>query len=215
MRVLPIMFVLCAVLSQTAVAEDHAIGARIGMLGIGVEYSYRLNERIAVRGGVNGSGFSFDEIEAGIDYGFDLDFDSVSLGVDIHPFKGKFRLSTGLLKNDSGLSAIATPGQSLTIGGTSYAGSDVGRLVGRIGFDSTAPFVAVGWDWLHNKKLGIALDIGVVSQGSPIVSLRADGPIANDPGFIADLAVETLELQQSLDDFDLYPYAMFGLVVRF
>ena len=45
--------------------------------------------------------------------------------------------------------------------------------------------------------------------------MRADGPIASDPQFMDDLAAETLELQQSLDDLDVYPYAMFGVVVRF
>lgn len=215
MRSFAVLLVICAGMSTTAMAEDHAVGVKIGMLGFGVEYAYRVTDRISIRGGLNGSGFSFDETESGIDYGFSLDFDSVSVGVDVYPLKGKFRVSAGLLRNDSGLSAIAAPALDFTIGDTTYSASDVGTLTGRIGFDSTAPYVAVGWDWLHEKKVGIALDIGLLSQGAPVVSMRADGPIAVDPSFIADLAAERLELQQSLDDFDLYPYATFGVVVRF
>jgi hypothetical protein len=196
-------------------AENHSIGARVGLLGLGVEYSYRLSDRLTVRGGLNGSGFSFNESESDIDYSFDLDFDSVYAGIDVHPLKGKFRVSVGALRNDSGLSATSLLTQTLTIGGTTYQAADVGTLVGRVGFDSTAPYLGFGWDWLRNKKVGVALDVGMLSQGSPVVALGATGPIANDPGFISDLATERAELQQELDDLDLYPYAMFGLVVRF
>jgi hypothetical protein len=201
--------------SAEASAENHAIGGRIGNLGLGVEYSYRLNERLTVRAGLNGSGFSFSETESGIDYSFDLDFDSLYAGIDVHPLKGKFRVSVGALQNDSGLSATGLLAQSVTVGGTTYQAEDVGTLFGRVGFDSVAPYLGVGWDWLHDRKVGVALDIGVLSQGSPIVTLGANGPIASDPDFISDLATERAELQASLDDLDLYPYAMFGFVVRF
>jgi hypothetical protein len=215
MRYLLGLVVVGLVVSTEAAAENHAIGGRVGLLGVGVEYSYRLNDRITVRGGLNGSGLSFDETESGIAYTFDLDFDSLYAGVDIHPLKGKFRVSVGALQNDNGLSATGLLVQNVTVGDTTYQASDVGSLYGRIGFDSMAPYLGFGWDWLHDKKVGLALDIGVLSQGSPTVTLGATGPIADNPDFIEDLATERAELQQSLDDLDLYPYAMFGFVVRF
>jgi len=215
MRTLCCLVVLGAAISSPAFADNQAIGARLGLLGVGVEYSYRLNDRFTVRAGLNGSGSSFDERESGIDYVFDLDFDSLTVGVDLHPLKGKFRVSAGLMRNDNSLSAASVLTQSYSVGGTSYQAVDVGTLRGRIGFDSTAPYLGVGWDWLHDLKVGVALDIGILSQGSPIVALSADGPIGSDPGFLADLAIEQAELQQSLDDFDFYPYAMFGVVFRF
>jgi hypothetical protein len=215
MRNLLLAAVLFGVFQPTARAENHAIGARIGFLGIGVDYAYRATERIAIRVGLNGSGISFDETESGIAYAFDLDFDSAVIGIDIHPMKGKFRFSTGVLKNDSSLSATAEATQSITIGDTVYQAAAVGNLTGRVGFDGSAPFLGFGWDWRPEKRVGIALDFGVVSQGAPIVSLRADGPIADDPAFVADLAAEQAELQQSLDDLDVYPFATFGIVARF
>ena len=112
MRSLIVSIMVFAGFSTQALAQDHAVGFRVGMLGLGVEYAYRVSDRISVRGGLNGSGVSFDETESGIDYGFDLDFDSVSVGVDVYPLKSKFRVSAGALKNDSGLSAIASPGQN-------------------------------------------------------------------------------------------------------
>jgi hypothetical protein len=210
------MVLVATLAAVPALAQDHAVGARIGMLGLGVEYSYRVTERIAVRGGLNTSGYSFEETESGIDYDFDLDFDSLSIGVDVHPMQGAFRVSAGLLRNDSALSAQGIgSGGSYTIGDMTYPADQVGSLRGRVGFDDTAPYIAVGWDFLRGKRVGMSLDLGVVDQGAPIVSLSIDGPIGDDPDFQADLAAEVAELQASLDDLDVYPYVMFGVVFRF
>jgi hypothetical protein len=203
------------VICTEAAAEDHTIGGRVGLLGVGVEYSYRLNDRIVFRGGLNRSGLSFDETESGIDYTFDLDFDTLYAGVDVHPLKGKFRVSVGAMQNDNGLSATGLLSGTVEVGDSTYQASDIGTLYGGIGFDSVAPYFGFGFDWLHDKKVGLALDIGVLRQGSPRVTLGATGPISADPGFQSDVATERAELQQSLDDFDLYPYAMLGFVVRF
>ncbi|MDX1561543.1 MAG: hypothetical protein R3305_01375, partial [Gammaproteobacteria bacterium] len=126
-----------------------------------------------------------------------------------------FRFSVGVLQNDSALSAVATPSQSYTIGDTTYDADDVGTLRGRIGFDGTAAFAGLGWDWLRQKKVGVSFDLGLLSQGAPNVRLSADGPIADDPDFQSSLAEEEAELQSSLDDLDLYPYASFGVAFRF
>lgn len=209
------LVVLLGLAAAPALAEDHAIGIRAGLLGIGVEYAYRLTDRLSIRGGLNGSGLDFDETDSGIDYRFNLDFDSLAVGVDVYPRKNVFRLSGGLLRNNSSLSATSVPGQSFTIGGTVYQPSDVGTLRGSIGFDGTAPYLSLGWDWFHKKKVGFALELGVVDQGPPDVSLRADGPIATDPGFMADIAAEEVELRDSLDNLDVYPFAMLGIVIRF
>lgn len=215
MRSLFGLIVLASAASAPAAAEDHAVGVRVGLLGVGVEYAHRLSDRISVRGGVNGSGLDYDATESGIDYRFDLDFDSIAAGVDVYPLKGAFRVSAGLLRNDSSLSATSTATDSVTVGDREYPPEDIGTLRGSVGFGNTAPYVGVGWDWLREKKLGMALELGFVKQGSPDVSLTADGPIADDPAFAEDLAAERAELESSLDKLDLYPYLMLGLVVRF
>ena len=215
MRKSSVVAALLAIAATPAMAQDHAVGVRLGMLGLGVEYSYRINEFITVRGGVNGASYSFDETESGIDYEFDLDFDTLAVGVDIHPFRNRFRVSVGAMKNDNGLSASSTAGQDFDIGDETYTANEVGRLSGRIGFDSAAPYAGVGWDWMRDRKVGLALDLGLLSQGSPKVSFSASGPIASNPDFADDLAAEEAEVQEELDDFDLYPYAMLGVVFRF
>jgi len=215
MRHLTALTIALMLFGTSARAEDHAIGARMGLLGIGVEYSYKINERLIVRGGLNGSGLDFDETESGIDYAFDLDFDSMAIGVDFHPFTGAFRVSGGFLKNDNALTAVGQLTSSVTIGNDTYDPNDVGTLSGSVGFDSTAPYLAVGWDFLHDKKVGMSFELGLVKQGAPVVSLSASGPIASDPDFMDDIEAERAELESDLDDLDVYPFAMLGLVVRF
>ena len=196
-------------------AQDHAVGAKIGFLGLGVEYSYLLNDLITIRGAIYGSTYSFDDTNSGIDYTLDLEFDSLSVGVDFHPTEGPLRLSVGALSNDNGIAAQSNPTQSFDIGGTTYSAADVGTLRAAIGFDSVAPYASIGWDWSRTKSFGVSLDLGVISQGSPTVRLSADGPILGDPSFASDIAAEEIELQNSLDDFDLFPFAALGFMFRF
>lgn len=204
-----------AVVCVDAAAQEHAVGAKIGMLGLGVEYSYPFSERLSARGGIYGSSYSFDQAEAGIDYEFELNWESISVALDFHPAKSPLRLSAGLLQNDNGLSALSNVSQDVTVGGTTYTPAEVGTLRGEIGFDSVAPFFAVGWDWSRNKRFGVTLDLGVLDQGSPRVSLTADGSLLGDPAFEADRAAEEAQLEASLNDLDLFPFATIGLVFRF
>lgn len=207
---------MMALQSGVARAEGHALAAKAGFLGLGVEYTYQFSERVSFRAGVNGSEYGFDGVESGIRYDFDLIWDSLSFAVDFHPRKSPLRISAGLLSNDNGLEAISRPAGNVTVGGTTYTPDEVGTLRAGIEFDSTAPFVGLGWDWSRNKRrFGVSFDLGVVSQGEPRLSLVADGDLIGDPAFQSDIAAERLELQDSLDDFDLLPYATLGLVFRF
>ena len=215
MRIAAALLVLLTFIQSPAHAEGHSIGGKAGLLGLGVEYSYSISERIAFRGALYGSGYSFDATEGGIDYDFELNWDSSSVGVDLHPFTGPFRLSVGLLANDNGLSATSTPTQSVLVGNTVYTPAEIGTLSGSVGFDGTTPFVGLGWDWSKSKRVGFSLDLGLVSQGSPDVALVASGLLAGDPNFAADLAAEEAELEDALDDLDVLPFASFGVTFRF
>lgn len=196
-------------------AQDHAVTAKLGMLGLGIEYAYPLSERFAVRGGLYGSSFSSDDTRSEIEYDFEVDWDSISIALDYHPRQGPFRLTVGVLPNDNGLSATGIASRDVTIGGTTYTPSEAGTLQAEIGFDSVAPFVGLGWDWSRGKRFGVALDLGVLSQGSPEVALSADGTLFGDPLFEAELAEEEAELEHSLRNLDLYPFAILGVVFRF
>ena len=199
-----------------AYGEGHAVAAKAGSLGLGVEYTYAINERVSVRGGLNGANFGFDSAEAGIEYEFDFIWDSISVGVDFHPRQGPLRLSAGILSNDNGMEAFSRPTTDIVIGATTYTPADIGSLRGDVEFDSTAPYVGIGWDWSRKKRrFGVSLDLGLLKQGAPQLTLSTDGILNNDPGLQADLVVEQVELEAALDDLDLLPFATLGFVFRF
>ncbi len=203
-------------LPAAAWAGDNAIGIKAGALGLGVEYTRNLSDRWAIRGGINGSQLGFDGEESGIDYQFDFVWDSLSIGVDLHPFKSPFRLTAGILRNDNGLNGESRPTSNVTIGDTSYTPAQVGVLTSTVGFKQTAPFLGLGWDWSRKKRhFGMSFDVGVLDQGSPRVTLRGSGTLLGDPAFQQDIAAEEAQLRDSLSDLDLLPYVTVGFVIRF
>ncbi len=102
------------------------------------------------------------------------------------------------------------------IGDDFYTPAEIGTLRAGIGFDNDiAPFLSLGWDWFRTRRFGIALDFGVVSQGTAMVNLTADGTLTGNPIFEADLAREEAELEDALNDLEVLPFVTLGIVFRF
>ncbi len=207
---------LLALPASAALADGHAIGLKVGALGLGAEYTYSLTDRIALRGALYGSQVGFDAEESDIEYEFDVVWDSLSAGIDFHPLKSPFRLSFGLMQNDNRLELFSRPTENVTIGNTTYTPSEVGTLSGGIGFDDTATMAGIGWDWSRNKSgFGMSLDLGLVDQGAPSVTLRGSGTLLGDPLFAEDIADESRQLAEEIEDLDLVPYLSLGFQFRF
>ena len=211
------VLLIAAAAAAPASADNHALAAKAGVLGLGVEYSYAFGERWAVRVGWNGSEIGFDAEESGIEYDFDLIWDSATLGLDFYPTRGALRLFAGVMRNDNRFDASGRLEEDVKIGDRTYDRDAVGDLTGLVRFDDRAAFFGLGWDWSRRgaRRVGVSFDLGVVSQGDPDVTLRANGPIAALPQFAADLAAEEAELRDAIKDFDWLPFATFGVVFRF
>ena len=210
-----ILFCALAMTNAEALAQYHAVSAKVGMLGLGLEYTYSFTDRWSVRGGPYGSTYSLDQSEAGIDYEVELNWDSVSFALDFHPTTGAFRITAGVLQNNNGALAQSSATQDVTLGGVTYTPAEVGTLRADIGFEEDASFVSFGWDWSRNRRFGVALDFGLLNQGVPLVSLSANGTLTGDPAFEADLAAEEAELRDELSDVDIFPFVTLGVVFRF
>ena len=61
-----------------------------------------------------------------------------------------------------------------------------------------APYLGIGYDFSAFGKVGLNLDIGVLWQGDPDVTLTADGLLASDPTFLASLETERQALRGEL-----------------
>ena len=197
----------CFLLPLDSPGKGYAAGvdAKLSTLGAGVDITMPLTERINARLGFNHFSQSFDLEEGGISYDADLDLSSAGLFVDWHPFKGTFRVSAGYVANDNEISGRATG--DLTVGGTAYTSID---LRGAITFDSGA-YLGIGWGNTGTKGWAVVADIGLLYQGSPNVSLTdATSTVSS-----ADLNAEATELEDGLDEFDLYPVLGIGISYTF
>lgn len=215
-----LLAVLISMLFYSSAYSDDgrvAVAVKASSLGAGVELLTRVNSSVTFRVGGNAFSYNYTTSQNDIDYDADLDLSSVSAIVDWHPFKGGFRISAGVLSNDNSIDVDAKSSATYTIGDTTYTGGEVGSLTGSVDFDSVVPYVGFGWGnaFGEDKRIGLVFDVGVVFQGTPDVDLTANGTLADDSGFLTDLAEEEQDLQDKLDEFKYYPVLSLGMTYRF
>lgn len=199
-------------------AAGLALGARVSTLGLGVEVTTAFTPFLNGRAGFNYLTYSDTRTESGIRYDADLELQSVTALLDWHPFAGGLRVTAGAVFNDNQLDMTAKPATSFTIGNNTYLPNQVGVMSGKVTFDDVAPYLGIGWGNAvgDGQRFSFALDLGVLFQGSPQAKLTAvGGLLASDPAFLADLRLEEQNLNNELDNFELYPVVGAGLAYRF
>jgi hypothetical protein len=211
-----VLITLFAGFALPAVADDNVwFGVKAGTLGLGVEATWRPIRYLDFRIGANNFSYDDNGFEAGIDYDTELDLQSVYATANLRPPLSPFRFTAGIVSNGNELNLASRSTSSFDIGGSTFTSAQVGQLQGGIQFDSVAPYAGVGFDFRLFDTLGLNLDLGVLFQGTPQASLQATGPIANDPIFQAELALEQQELQDSVDEYELYPVVSLGFSFNF
>lgn len=199
-------------IAGSAAADGFGLGVKAGTLGLGVEGTFALSERVNLRAGINNYSLSRDETASDIQYDGDLDLQSGAVLLDWHPFAGTFRLSAGLMYNKNSLSLTATPTSNQEIGNTTYTPAQIGTLTGDVAFKKNVPYAGLGWgNAARHGRVGFNFELGAMFQGSPKVSLSASGGAVSQ----ADLASEAQQAEGDLKDFKIYPVISFGLSFRF
>lgn len=190
---------------------EFGVGVKASTLGAGIELGFPLSESFVFRGALNKYSRDDDQTIDDIDYDAELDLKSTALFLDWHPMQGSFHLTAGYLFSNSELTATATPTGTYDIGGQPYT-ADV-TLHGAIDLGS-GPYVGLGWGNLPAKGFGFTFELGAVSQGTPDASLTVSGADKDliDP---ADIAQEEQNMQDDLDEFDLYPVVSLGVSYGF
>lgn len=206
--------------SSLAIAEDgngrFALGLGVGTTGPSLSATYKLTDHINVRGVYAQYNLSETEEESGIEYDFDIDIGGLSLLLDYHPFASSgFRLSAGAVSNGTEFSAQSTQTSgNINVGNGTFTAAQVGTLNANVSYKSVAPYVGIGWGnaVLKNRNLSFALDIGVIGMDDPEVRLTSTG---GNAAVNAELSNEQRELENSLDDFDLYPVINLSVNYKF
>lgn len=180
-------------------AADWGVGARVGTLGLGVDVSRSIIPTVNARVGINAFDYSFDFDTDDFEYDGDLKLRSLHVLADWHPVATRFRVTGGLLYNRNKFQVTSEDND--------------GELEAEVDFDRIAPYVGIGWG---NATSGLSpvswsVDLGIVAQGSPNVSLSE-----RDTGLSrAELQDEEDEIEDDLSGFDTYPVVSVGLIVRF
>lgn len=208
-------------LASNVYAFDVAVGAKISTLGIGVDFTTPLAEKLNLRAGIQMFEYDIDAESDGVDYDANLELFSGLMVADWHPFGGVFKITGGVLLNDNKVSGTgeATPGtvSTFTINDTVYNAADVGKLEAEISYNTVAPYVGIGWGNPVSKDSNLTFfcDIGVAFMGSPDVDVKASGAIASNEIFMTNLEQERKDLEDDLDSYEYYPVVTLGLSYKF
>lgn len=179
----------------------------ISTLGIGPELDARLSDLpFGLRVGGNFFSLTRNISSNDIDYHGKATLQSGAFTADWYPFWGGLRLSGGVRLNGNKATVDALPDANGTITINHIAYSTAGSSVnGQITFRDLAPYAGIGYSGTIVGGLTLGLDLGAMFQGTPRASLAAQGQITQAPGFAANLAQETQNLQDKVRDFSIYP----------
>lgn len=199
--------------ASSMAAAEVGIGVKASTLGAGIELGTPLTDSLVGRVALNTYSKSDDQTIDDIDYSADLDLRSTALFLDWHPFTGTFHLTAGYLFSNNELSASATPASSVEIGGQTYDPSDIGKIDATVSLGS-GPYVGLGWGNIPASGFGFTFELGAVQMGTPDVDLDIEDP----NGVIAannDIEKERANMEDDLDEFELYPVVSLGLSYGF
>lgn len=176
MRAKLLVLALSGVFASTAQAEGLGVYVNGGTTGFGLGIAGAMSENVTGRLGFDTWKRSITKSDSNGNYNVDLKLQNVAALVDWYPFGGAFRTTLGLVANGNKATLSATPtGGSYTFNGQTYFSSEVGSYTGEMKFNSTAPYLGIGWGnpVAKAKTWGFVTDVGVLFQGSPKVTSTA------------------------------------------
>ena len=199
---------------------DTSLGIRGGTLGGGVELSYAVSQRAALRLGTDRYNRTQTSTEDNIRYDAKLKLQTASLMFDLFPFANNFRMSLGAMSNGNKLTLKGKPtGGTFTINNVTYNAADVGSLDAQVDFNKAAPYFGFGYGRPVNGGLSLIFDLGVLFQGSPKSKITATcgaaTPALTCSQLQSDAATEQARLEDSLHKFKYYPVISLGLAYTF
>ena len=185
-------------------------GAHVSTIGDGVTLEkpllYDLSVRLTTNAGSTSQQLTFD----GNPYTSTQRAQNVGVIADFRPYGGRYRISGGLLFGNDRVDNVARDvGGSYRIGAGTYPVSAAGRVTATMHYDRPAIYLGAGTGTGLVPGLALAFDAGIVVRNGH-ASAGANGPLANDPAFRADLA----RLQGELRPHVVQPVVSIGLVFR-
>lgn len=221
-RTLPPIAAACLLSAGTSQAQ---VGATLdlGTTGVGAHLVLPLSASLNGRLGINYFKHDFTERSGEIDYDLDGRLQTIDALLDWYPRAGSsFRVTGGVLYNNSRFDAVAEPGSlgSFNLNGTRYSTAEVGILVGKLDFRKAAPYLGIGWGNALGTARGwrFGADIGAFYQGEARVTLRSLNCTvltALCQRLERDVAAEQARLARDASNYKLYPVLRASLSYSF
>lgn len=222
------MSIACTILAGASHAAGLVWTTDLGTSGIGLHLTapiapdYGFEARI----GANYlSSYKFNKNTTQIAYSFKASLRTIDALIDWHPLHSGFRLTGGLVYNNNVIDGIGVPSRvtSFSFENGSYSTTQIGRLFGRITFNSVAPYLGFGWSQPDSERgWSASSDVGVMYQGSPKTALAYGGCSLPGTGcaLVANavtplLAAETRRLDDQLHTYRFFPVVRVGVSYRF
>ena len=219
-RLTIVSLLLAALFAPWAASAQDArsgvtLGPTIGTLGAGAEAGFRAGPYIGIRLDASFLSFDYNRTIDSIPYKFGVNLRSGGPVLDLYPFAGGFHLTAGARINGNGADVTATPGSSVRIGNDTFTPAQLGSLSGSLKYNRFTPYLGIGYSGRIASWLELGLDLGVLYQGKPRVSLAASGPFATNPTLQADLAQEERDVRNRLDFTTWYPALTLAALFHF
>lgn len=207
------LLALALALFPAAALADGSIGVRAGTLGLGVEFSYPLSQRLGLR--INADSYKYSRTfnQSDIEYDGKATLKTGSLLVDWYPFANNFRISAGPMYNGNKVDLTSQPG-NVIVNGTTYQAT----IDGQVNFKKYVPYAGIGYGRPIGTGLSLTFDLGVIFQGTPTATLTGTCT-SPTPGacttFQSDLAAQQQTANDDLKNFRYYPVLSLGLAYTF
>jgi hypothetical protein len=213
--------VVLAALLGAGSASAAGVGIRVGTTGIGGDVAFDLVPTLSARFGYSWLQFNASVDSSDVSYDGKTKLSNGNLFLDWAPLGPFFRVTGGVILNANQVDVTAqSTGGTFTLGGITYAASDVGSLTGTVkSGNSAAPYVGIGYGRVAGAGVNFYADLGVMFQGTPKATLSATcgaaTPAALCSQIQASTAIEAVDLQDNIKNFKYYPVASIGVTIGF
>lgn len=210
-----------------------ALGAKVGILGVGIQAATPLAGRLNLSGGVNLFSYSDALTSDGMPYNANLRLRSAEVSLDWFPLGG-FHISPGaLLYNGNQITANAKVpgGQTFTLNKVEYSSSmaDPVSGTGSVKFNQAAPKITVGFGNMlprNGRHFSMPMELGFAYVGEPKVALNLMGTacdpnglgcqdVATNPQIQANIAGQQQKIQKDVSPARFFPIFSTGFAVNF
>lgn len=148
------------------------------------------------------------------------------IGVQFYPLSF-LNMEVGFVSGAPELDMEARPNtdDEYLIGGETYTGDEIGYLTGEVDFENdTAPYFLLGIGRNVGGGLGLNFSVGAIQYGAPKVNLRTEDCNFSFADLLlsatclslrADVEREEIDVNNDLEDFELWPFIRVGLTYSF